>query len=272
MKTLPFFQAFAITAVAVSFVAETSLAQNRVGGPVARKLQSLQADEIGVPRKRPDAEPSIKKRPERPVSITPMQDSEAKAVEKMERAESASACLAQLQIIAEANRAASPPSTDKQCTINDPVELVATKGPYPVVFASGLILDCKFAAALAEFTTNTLQPLARHHLETTVTKLRSGQGFVCRRRNNAQTGKLSEHAFGNAFDLTAYVLEGKPALSVQAEKQMKPAEAIFQRALRKAACGTFTTVLGPGSNEAHASHLHFDLGRSGKKNPYRICE
>jgi hypothetical protein len=54
-------------------------------------------------------------------------------------------------------------------------------------------------------------------------------------------------------------------------------EAAYQRAVRKAACGTFTTILGPGSNAAHRTHLHFDLGRIYKdgerrERPYLLCE
>ena len=42
--------------------------------------------------------------------------------------------------------------------------------------------------------------------------------------------------------------------------------------LRTSACGYFTTVLGPGSNEAHKNHLHFDLALHGKSDNYRICQ
>ncbi len=272
MKKRPFFQLLAITTVSLSAFTGPSKAQNEIGGPVAHELQSFQADKIGVPKSRPEIKSPAKEVPKRPVSITPKKQRDSNVKGQVKKAKSPSACITQLQKIAETRLAEAPSSDDKQCMIDDPVELVTTKGPFPITFANGLILNCKFAVALADFTKNTLQPLARHHLETTVKQLGSGQGFVCRRRNNAKTGKLSEHAFGNAIDLTAFVLKGKPPLNVRTEQQMKPNEARFQRALRKAACGTFTTVLGPGSNEAHATHLHFDLGRSGKKNPYRICE
>lgn len=255
-----------------SLLAEAALAQSTIGGPVAQKLQGLQGDEIGVPKKRPDTQQPVQAQQEEPANKGQIRASEPKKAKPISDATPPTACLAQLQTVATAKRTTTPISKDSQCVIDDPVELIATKGPYSVAFAEGLTLDCTFALALAEFTANTLQPLARHHLETTVTKLGSGQGFVCRRRNNATIGRLSEHAFGNAFDLTSYVVQNKPTITVRLEEKMKPNEAAFQRALRKAACGTFTTVLGPGSNKAHATHLHFDLGRSEKKNPYRICE
>jgi len=44
------------------------------------------------------------------------------------------------------------------------------------------------------------------------------------------------------------------------------------RGLRATACGYFSTVLGPGTNQAHASHFHFDMAVHGKSQNYRICE
>lgn len=35
---------------------------------------------------------------------------------------------------------------------------------------------------------------------------------------------------------------------------------------RKGACGTFNTVLGPGSDRFHRDHLHFDTARG--RGPY----
>jgi hypothetical protein len=43
-------------------------------------------------------------------------------------------------------------------------------------------------------------------------------------------------------------------------------------AFRTAACGWFTTVLGPGSDAAHADHLHLDIQPHGSSNRYRICQ
>ena len=42
--------------------------------------------------------------------------------------------------------------------------------------------------------------------------------------------------------------------------------------LRTAACGWFTTILGPGSDAAHATHWHLDIERHGSSDRYRICQ
>jgi len=126
---------------------------------------------------------------------------------------------------------------------------------------------------LARFTNDTAQALARHHLGTAIDTVLSGEGFVCRRRNNAPTGKLSEHSFGNATDWVGFKFVDGSSLSIKDARLVDADEAGFLNSLRSAACGTFTTILGPGANAAHASHFHFDLGRAkDRKNPYRICE
>ncbi|MFL4994931.1 MAG: extensin family protein [Microvirga sp.] len=43
-------------------------------------------------------------------------------------------------------------------------------------------------------------------------------------------------------------------------------------AVRMAACGWFTTILGPGSDPAHADHLHVDIQQHGSSDRYRICQ
>lgn len=151
--------------------------------------------------------------------------------------------------------------------------MTQTRATFPVQFNNKLTLDCPFALALAKFSSGTTQPLARHHLGTAIEKIHSGEGFVCRRRNNSLTGKLSEHAFGNATDWVGFTFVDGSRLAIKSTDEMAEDEAAFLDSVRTAACGTFTTVLGPGSNAAHSSHFHFDLGRSkGRKNPYRICE
>ncbi len=183
------------------------------------------------------------------------------------------ACLQALSKIANARIVSSPDSNDAACSIPQPVELIATRSEFPIQFTRGLTLDCPFALTLAKFAEGTVQALARYHRGTPIVKILSGEGFVCRRRNNARTGKLSEHAFGNATDWVGFRFGDGSRLSIKDTSGMKPKDAAFLQNVRTASCGSFTTVLGPGANAAHATHFHFDLGRSkGKKNPYKICE
>ena len=81
--------------------------------------------------------------------------------------------------------------------------------------------------------------------------------YVCRSRNG--NAKLSEHALGNAIDIASFVLGDGRQVDVKAGAEQKEQE--FLDGLRKAACGPFKTVLGPGSDADHALHFHFDLAK-----------
>ena len=107
---------------------------------------------------------------------------------------------------------------------------------------------------------------------TKLVKVSTGPGYECRGRNGNSSAKMSEHAFGNAVDITTFTTaDGKV---FQMSDARNPASPVFEvlRGLRTSACGYFSTVLGPGSNEAHAFHFHFDMGMHGKSENYKICE
>ena len=40
--------------------------------------------------------------------------------------------------------------------------------------------------------------------------------------------------------------------------------------MRQSACARFTTVLGPGSDKDHETHLHVDLAE--RRGGYRMCQ
>jgi hypothetical protein len=42
--------------------------------------------------------------------------------------------------------------------------------------------------------------------------------------------------------------------------------------VRTAACGWFTTVLGPGSDSFHSNNMHLDIESHGASGSYRICQ
>jgi hypothetical protein len=100
----------------------------------------------------------------------------------------------------------------------------------------------------------------------------TGPGYECRGRNGDSSAKISEHAFGNAIDIVSFRLASKESIPVANVTKTGNEESRWLMALRISACGYFTTVLGPGSNAAHAEHYHFDLGLHGKSDKYRICE
>jgi hypothetical protein len=133
-------------------------------------------------------------------------------------------------------------------------------------------LMCPFALRFSQWVTEVGAPIISQQLGAPLSTVQTGTAFLCRNRVGAGESKMSEHARGNALDIVSFDLRDKRRIIIGDE--VPPASPIAKtlRGLRTSACGYFTTVLGPGSNEAHKTHFHFDLGQHGKSGSYRICE
>jgi len=136
--------------------------------------------------------------------------------------------------------------------------------PYPVTvrtlgkaiaLAPDAELNCSMAEAAARFLTDVVDPAARAEFGSGVKSVEQASAFVCRPRHNGE--KLSEHAFGNALDIAAFTLDDGTKIEIGPAPPEKQAK--FLDRVRKAACGPFKTVLGPGSDPDHARHFHLDL-------------
>lgn len=143
----------------------------------------------------------------------------------------------------------------------------------------GLILDggadmrCDTARALGFWARDFLRPAAAALPGAPrLTGLRLGSTYACRARvgTAAKRPKISEHALGNAIDISGFLFEGADPLSVAPREDTGDQAEAFQRSARATACLFFTTVLGPGANAAHASHLHLDVIARG--NGWRLCQ
>ncbi len=147
--------------------------------------------------------------------------------------------------------------------------------PYPLVLKSlgtGIDLqpeaemNCTMAEAAARFARDVMSPAAQRRYGQKLKSLSHASAYVCRPRNGSR--KLSEHAFGNALDIASFTLSGGSAIGVELHPDAKAAG--FLGELRKAACGPFKTVLGPGSNADHAEHFHLDLAP--RRHGGTVCE
>lgn len=166
-----------------------------------------------------------------------------------------------------------PPVAEGDCAIPLPVRLRSVAiGADDILFNGEPTLDCRLAERLTDWIGNIVEPLARYHLGSALAAVETGPGYVCRNRNNEAAGKLSEHAKGDALDIAAFALSDGRRVAVRPADQPAPDVAAFLTAVRTTACGYFLTVLGPGSDAAHAEHLHLDLGLHGRTANYRICE
>ena len=110
------------------------------------------------------------------------------------------------------------------------------------------LLNCSLAETLAAWMDNTVQPIALDTLGARVTGLRIAASYSCRNRDSLADAKLSEHARGNAIDISAFKVDGIGWIEVESGWNGGDDKADFLREVRGSACGPFTTVLGPGSD------------------------
>lgn len=158
-----------------------------------------------------------------------------------------------------------PPLNDPNgCALPRPLAVTALSGKIAV--EPEVVVNCAIAEAMARFSTDTVSTLALEELGSELRSIQQASGYVCRPRNG--TRKLSEHAFGNAFDIASFTLADGTVIAVTATRNPKQSE--FLSKVRTAACGPFKTVLGPGSDADHATHFHLDLAK--RRNGSTFCQ
>ena len=132
------------------------------------------------------------------------------------------------------------------------------------------LVACEFAAVLADYVRLIVAPLGQPTLHAKVAEIETGPGYDCRAQDRIVGAKISAHAKGLAVDFVAITLADKRRILV--ERQTGADEASYFRAMRTAACGWFTTVLGPGADAFHANNMHLDIEQHGSSGSYRICQ
>ncbi len=140
-----------------------------------------------------------------------------------------------------------------------------------VAFSTPARLRCQMVGVTDRWITKIVQPAARSAFGERVVKLRIAASYACRGRDNKRGAKISEHAFGNALDVSAFTLASGRVVQVEGGWRAGGKESSFLRQVHGRACGTFTTVLGPEANAAHRNHFHFDLGKHGRSGKGKYC-
>jgi hypothetical protein len=153
------------------------------------------------------------------------------------------------------NAAPATALTEGGCRVSAPVMLSAAGN---ITLMPKALVDCATAATLAAWLQDTVAPKAETMLAgAKLTAIRVLDAYDCRTVDGIATANLSEHARGRAIDIGAFKV-GDRWITVGA-KDLPEADQAFLDAVRASACGPFTTVLGPGSDEFHYNHFHVDL-------------
>ncbi|WP_296814878.1 extensin family protein [Brevundimonas sp.] len=177
------------------------------------------------------------------------------------------------------------------CVVQGAVRI--TGGLVTPVRPEGLVMRCPLAVRYVVWERQTLRPAAEEILGSPVAHVEAS-GYACRRiyGSTDPTSRPSEHARGNALDVSAIELEDGRRITVAygwgpiradsraAERAREESatlpplfssgapmpttpEARFLRRIRDEGCEVFGTVLSPEYNTAHRDHLHLDASRIG---------
>ena len=149
-------------------------------------------------------------------------------------------------------------SFDGGCRTIDTIKLMDFGTPTTNLGA----MTCPLADNFTDWARYAVGPAAKLYLKGEVVRIETMGTFNCRNVNGGRTGKLSEHAFANAVDVSAFILRDGRRITVLNGWRGASEEQAFLRRLHQSACKRFGTVLGPDYNGAHANHFHFDMARS----------
>ncbi|MEX0955960.1 MAG: extensin family protein [Rhizobiaceae bacterium] len=151
-----------------------------------------------------------------------------------------------------------------QCGIAFPIEVTSLGGGVELTPAG--VMNCATAETAAQLVLETIGPAAERTLGSGLAGIRHASAYIC--RNRASEGKISEHARGNALDISAFLLEDGRTVDVVGYGPADKPERRFMQTVRSAACGPFKTVLGPGTDADHANHFHLDLAERRRGSTY----
>ena len=135
-------------------------------------------------------------------------------------------------------------------------------------------MDCSMIPALEAWIDQSVQPVAQARFGQPLAELEVFGSYSCRSVDNIPGAQLSEHAFGNAMDVSGFKLsDGREISIVRDCKKSDTQESAFLHETHAGACQQFTTVLGPGADVFHYNHFHLDLAMHGSTNtgPRRYC-
>jgi hypothetical protein len=177
-------------------------------------------------------------------------------------AETCAAVIASENVVAEKM----PPIHSDLCGIEHPLMLkaIVLADRRQIKLEPPVTMRCRLAGAVAQWIIEDVAPavVASGH---PLAALSGVGGYECRGRNRVAGARLSEHAIGDAMDIGGLRLADGKIISV--EQNDMPA--LFEK-IRTSACARFATVLGPGADASHKTHLHLDLQE--RRGGYKMCQ
>lgn len=273
----------AFAATAAEPAAKAPLPEDRVPVPEARPDTPPATPPIPEEKPKPPAPPDGKssepakqpspkdQTPPAPESKEPPAPTESKAEPpEKEDPEAYAACLVDLKQAGVEFSEAKPIDDGNGCGIDKPLT-VRTVLP-GIKLEPEATMRCQTALALSRWAKASVLPAAEIAYAPNaphITVFNQATSYACRNRNNAESGKISEHAHGNAIDIAGFTFSDGKSFVIEPREKDSTLIGAFQRAVTASACLFFTTVLGPASDAAHETHLHLDVMK--RKGDFRYC-
>ena len=147
---------------------------------------------------------------------------------------------------------------DNGCTALGAVQLLDMGTPAANLGA----MTCPLARQFARWIREAVRPAAERWLGSPLRRVETFGTYACRGVNGQSGARLSEHAFANAVDVSAFVLADGRRIAVEhgwngEDERVRR----FLRDIHDAGCRRFAITLGPDADAYHYNHLHFDMGR-----------
>ncbi len=153
---------------------------------------------------------------------------------------------------------------DGDCGVLRPVT-VRTLGSGMTVSPDTQML-CRTALALDIWVSEGVVEAARKALpDEELTSITHASTYVCRDR--ASESRISEHSRGSAIDIASFGFRSGKTIIVE-RQEPATADDRFLADSRRAACGPFRTVLGPGTDADHDTHFHLDIAARSNGSTY----
>jgi hypothetical protein len=120
-------------------------------------------------------------------------------------------------------------------------------------------VTCPLARNFVAWVRYAVRPAAQQVFGRDAVRVETMGTYSCRNIYGGRTGRLSQHAFANAIDVSGFVLADGRRITVLNGWNGDSRDREFLRLIRTSACRRFGTVLSPDYNAAHANHFHFDM-------------
>lgn len=157
------------------------------------------------------------------------------------------------------------------CGAARPFEMSAA-GNGRVALRPSALLRCPMIPQVERWVVNVVEPAALRSFGVPLAEIKVAASYGCRPINHQSGGRLSEHGYANALDVSAFILADGNVITVKQGWRGDRRQQAFLREVHDGGCTEFSTVLGPNYDGNHHDHFHVDLARRGRDGLGQVCK